>query len=235
MRIFICVFCIVAGLATHAAAQDTKSIRALGVVFNLAAPNGFCFLDEHIDRELLEIQRSLQPAQALGLAYFYTCAEIKNVRAGRADLISLNAPYGAYVVLQDPKNKYLHTSRTSYLQRLERVMREADQSEFQRNLKKQLNNMTDSTELSSIGFEFEQVVSLGVLGSDRNAVYIGFIFKAGDESETHFMATVSAMSLINGTRIGTGVSTEYRTGSTFDNLMLTAKNLARRLVNSNIN
>lgn len=235
MRILICLFGFVVVFATHAVAQETKSVRALGQVFNLTAPRGFCFLDENLDREWLEINRSLQPPQAFGLAYFYGCVRIKQIRAGNADLLSLNAPYGVYAISPDPNKRDLDTSRASYLQRIERVMRKTDKNEFQGELKKLLSEMTDSTELSSIGFEFGQVVSLGVLGSDRNAVYSGIIFKAGDEKESHFMAVVSAMTLINGARIGTVVSTEYRTGSTFDNLILTAKNLARRLVNSNSN
>jgi len=232
MRQIIFILLLILGLAVPVEASEIRTVSAHGRIFKLSPPQGFCFLDTRLDRELINYMTKVLPKNILVFGMFYKCEVVRQMRLGQV-ASDLNPAFGYYSTFKDARSAVIRTSRSVFIQKIVKSLGNVNRDKIEKFITDEVDTLSKRGDLSSLGLTPGRPVFIGLLGSDRNAVYTGTILNLIDDGKPKVIASVLAVIVAKATRVHLAISDKYIRGHTFDVLKKIAIEEANKITELN--
>ncbi|NNG03899.1 MAG: hypothetical protein HKM95_07335 [Inquilinus sp.] len=191
------------------------------------APEGTCTLSDRnpVDLQALILQRQLNAGSNHVLSMFADCGELQAARAGNGELFDIGT-YLAPMIGSRP----LAGPRAEILAALA--------GEFDRNGQAAMDSATGDVQRradrAAMGVEIGEAESLGLLRHDDEALYTGLVQGIStDTGDTVVLATVIALTVIDGWIVSINTGDFYDGPGTVDTLLADQRRNVRRLLAAN--
>jgi hypothetical protein len=216
------LFFILCGNAVNAA-----TVTVAGRSLNLDPPRGYCQADKnHAERAIVEALEKSAGKGPVVLMVFAQCDELNDLRQGKIKDLRRYGQYVALPVLGAIEPQPPGVIRVDFVESIAASFKSADSDSSARKDAKTPRQYPD--------VKTGERKSLGLLAKDANAAYIGALqgFKSlsGNESK---LASVAAITLLNGIAVNTDLFEVYTAGPDIDRLLDQQKSNVSALIAKN--
>lgn len=227
-------------IALTAGATRADDIMLGDRQLSIAPSSGYCVLDGH--NELEKIQLDLVDGMYRGtnnqlLAYWADCEVLARYRAGTTDTLS---PYVIVLsVLHNGQVVPVDLPRDVFLQQMADVLGKGSTwqdilsnsaPEAERTLDSAIQKLTTDPDFK---IKVGEVRSLGMVGRDKEAIYMGMVERVSAGSIDMMVAAVVGITEIKGLTVTVNVYSEFAGSQTFKTLRLQAHQLVHQLLTDN--